>query len=72
MGKPIEGRVRYDKDTDSFVYEIFSDGEWGMAQAAKCVRCEDDGDSEEPEYIHYSILQAIILDAKRFGVNLSF
>lgn len=71
MGKPIEGRVRYDGATDSFVYEILSDGEWGMVQAAKCVRCEDDV-KEEPEYIHYRLLQAIIADAKRFGVRLSF
>lgn len=72
MGKPIEGRVRYDKDTDSFVYEIFSDGEWGMAQAAKCVRREGAESWEDTDYIHYSLLNAIIRDAKRFGVHLSF
>lgn len=69
MARNLEGRVRYDTATDSFVYEIRSDGEWGMCMAAKCVRREGAEEGEDTNYIHYDILKTVARDAQ-IGVKI--
>lgn len=78
MARRMEGRVRYDEGTDSFVYEIrpvdetVDDdgyvvdeevGEWGMSLVAKCWRREGAEEGEEADFIHYGFLKQIIADA---------
>lgn len=63
MAKSVEGRLRYDEHTDSFVYEILSDGEWGMCMSAKCVRREGADKGEDTNYVHYDILKKVFDDA---------
>ena len=73
MARKIEGRVRYDKETDSFIYEIRAVdelengdeevGEWGMSMSTKCQRREGAEEGEDTNYIHYSFLKQIINDS---------
>ena len=69
MAKEVEGRLRYDTATDSFVYEILSDGEWGMCMEAKCYRREGAEDWEDTDFVHYSILKQMARDAQ-LGVRI--
>lgn len=67
----IEGRVRYDDKTDSFVYEILDgSGEWGLCMACPCVRREGAEDDEDANYIHFEMLKRIVFDADVYGVRL--
>lgn len=69
MARNIDGRVRYDTATDSFVYEILSDGEWGMCMMAQCVRRENAEEGEDTAYVHYDILKQVARDAQ-LGVRI--
>ena len=70
MARNLEGRVRYDTATDSFVYEIRnSGGEWGMCMTAKCVRRENAEEGEDTNYVHFDILKAVARDAQ-MGVRI--
>lgn len=85
MERKLQGRVRYDKENDSFIYEICSyyvdeDGyeidiedestEWGMCMATKCVRREGAKEGEDTNYIHFDFLKKIVMDAYAYGVEL--
>lgn len=70
MARNLEGRVRYDTATDSFVYEIRSDGEWGMCMASECVRREGAEGWEDTDYIHYSLLKKVLFDIETYGVKV--
>ena len=69
MARNLEGRVRYDTATDSFVYEIRSDGEWGMCMMAQCVRRENAEEGEDTNYVHFDILKTVARDAQ-MGVRI--
>ena len=66
----MEGRLRYDAESDSYVYELFCDGEWGMCMKAPCVRHEGAREGEDTAYVHYSLLTRIIGDVERGLVNI--
>lgn len=71
MAKAREGRVRYDSDTDSFVYELLGeDGKWGMCMASKCVRREGAEGWEDTDYVHYSLLKKVLFDIEVYGVKV--
>ena len=68
--KQLEARVRYDADTDSFVYELYDDDtdEYGLCMACKCVRREGAPEYEEPQYIHFSLLKKVVTDVYNYNV----
>lgn len=80
MARTLEGRVRYEGVTDSFIYEIRAVdeldngeeevGEWGMSAEAKCWRREGAEEEEEADFIHYGFVQAIVRDAWLHNVKL--
>lgn len=71
MAKAIEGRLRYDEASDSFVYEILGDsGEWGLCMASKCVRREGAEEGEDTNYVHFDLLKKMVFDAQVYGVSL--
>ena len=71
MARKVEGRLRYDEASDSFVYEIRNgNDEWGMCMTAKCVRREGAEDGEDANYVHFDILKKIVFDVKTYGVKL--
>lgn len=80
MARQLEGRVRYDKEADSFIYEIRTVdelengdeeiGEWGMSAAAKCWRREGAEEGEDTNFIHFDFVKTIVRDAQQFGVRL--
>ena len=71
MAKQLEGRLRYDEASDSFVYEILGDGgEWGMCMASKCVRREGADEGEDTNYVHFELLKKMVFDAQFYGVSL--
>ena len=80
MAREMEGRVRYDKETDSFIYEIRTVdideegeeeiGEWGMCLATKCRRREGAEEGEEADFIHYSFMKQIVADVWNFDMRV--
>lgn len=67
----MQGRLRYDRKKDSFVYEIRNgDGEWGMCMEAKCVRREGAEDGEDTNYVHFDLLKKIVYDVQVYGTKL--
>lgn len=71
MAKQLEGRLRYDEASDSFVYEIRKDGgEWGVCMASKCVRREGADEGEDTNYVHFDLLKKMVFDAQVYGVSL--
>lgn len=71
MGRTNEGRLRYDEASDSFLYEIRGeDGRWGLCMASKCVRREGADDSEDANYVHYTLLKKLVFDAEVYGMTL--
>lgn len=66
-----QGRLRYDEASDSFVYEILSDGgDWGLCMASKCVRREGAEEGEDTNYVHFDLLKKMVFDAQVYGVSL--
>ena len=80
MARELEGRVRYDKENDAFVYEIRTvdtdeDGEeeigdWGMSLTAKCWRREGAEEGEDADFIHYSFMKQVIADAWNHNMRI--
>lgn len=65
------GRVRYDKDTDSFSYEIMGDdGEWGLCRRSRCVAREDAGEDEGTDYVSWRFMMRVVNDCRDYGVHL--
>lgn len=86
MARKLEGRVRYDQETDSFIYETCTVNEiedeygevvdeeiiddWGMCLTCPCVRREGAEDGEDANYIHYSMLKQVVADAWNLNVRI--
>ena len=80
MARELEGRVRYDKENDAFVYEVRTvdtdeDGEevigdWGTSLTCPCVRREGAEDGEDANYIHYSMLKQVVADAWNLNMRV--
>lgn len=68
----IYGRVRYDEETDSFIYEISSDRdpEWGMCLTAKCHRREGAEEGEGTNYIPFTFMKQIVYDCDVYGAKV--
>ena len=82
MPRRLEGRVRYDKENDSFVYEIRGydvdeDGietedipDYGMCATAKCVRREGAEEDEGTNFIHFDFMKTIVRDVWLYNVEV--
>lgn len=60
MKKENYARVRYEKDTDSFVLELFDHEteEYEFSVSARCFKAEHGG--ENADYIHFSFMKEIV------------
>ena len=68
----VYGRLRYDKEKDTFIYEVSSDADprWGLCMSCKCMRREGAEPDEGADYIHFSMLQTIVRDVRDIGAKL--
>ena len=56
-----KGRLRYDKETDTFLIEIWNEEyqEWGLCRSQRCQKGVNQAEDEEPALLHYTMLKEL-------------
>ena len=60
--KPM-GRLRYEKETDTFYIEMWCDDEdftgWSLVRSQKCQKALCQEEDEEPAFLHFTMLKEL-------------